>query len=141
MWLTSKRPAALRTAACSSRMLEYCWGSSQPPKLTILPPSAWWRSNSGVRRGCPSGVVGLAVLLLLGKSCLTVQGVGCEVLKQLFVVQPTRLVHDLADLACALCCPLQFLGELVFSGSASPLPGQRNLGLLVLLGRFHDPLC
>ena len=50
MWLTSKRPTALRTALCSSMMPEYCTGMSQPPKSTILAPSARWTALRGVFR-------------------------------------------------------------------------------------------
>src|SRR5215472_5223181 len=36
MWLTSKRPAAVRVAMCSATIPEYSTGMSQPPKFTIL---------------------------------------------------------------------------------------------------------
>src|SRR6266404_2961429 len=45
----SKMPAAVRTAWCSSRMLVYCTGISQPPNSTSLPPSFWCAAKSGVR--------------------------------------------------------------------------------------------
>src|SRR5437660_6506057 len=45
----SKRPAAVRTAWCSSMMLVYCTGISQPPNSMSLPPSFWCASESGVR--------------------------------------------------------------------------------------------
>src|SRR5690349_8788889 len=48
MWLTSKRPARVRTARCSLDVPEYSTGMSQPPKGTILAPDARWRSFSGV---------------------------------------------------------------------------------------------
>src|SRR5262245_33751553 len=38
MWLTSNRPARVRTARCSSTMPEYSTGMSQPPNSTIRPP-------------------------------------------------------------------------------------------------------
>src|ERR1700690_3208460 len=41
MWEMSKMPAALRTARCSSVMLVYCTGISQPPNSMSLPPSFW----------------------------------------------------------------------------------------------------
>ena len=45
MWETSKRPAAVRTAACSARMpVGYCTGMAYPAKGTILPPRAVWTS-------------------------------------------------------------------------------------------------
>ena len=46
----SNRPAAARTARCSSMIPAYWIGISQPAKSTILAPSASWRSRSGV--GC-----------------------------------------------------------------------------------------
>src|SRR5262245_30264817 len=45
----SKMPAALRTARCSSTMLEYCTGISQPPNSMSLPPRRWCAANNGVR--------------------------------------------------------------------------------------------
>ena len=36
MWLTSKRPTAVRTAMCSAMRPEYSTGMSHPPKSTIL---------------------------------------------------------------------------------------------------------
>ena len=44
----SNRPAAVRTARCSSRMPPYWIGISQPANSTIFAPSASWRSSSGV---------------------------------------------------------------------------------------------
>ena len=38
MWLTSNKPARVRTASCSARMPEYSSGMSQPPKFTIFAP-------------------------------------------------------------------------------------------------------
>ena len=37
----SNRPAACRTARCSSVMLVYCTGISQPPNSMSLPPNLW----------------------------------------------------------------------------------------------------
>src|SRR5438093_5641462 len=48
MWLTSKRPARVRTAMCSWTMPEYSTGMSHPPNDTILAPEARWRALSGV---------------------------------------------------------------------------------------------
>src|SRR5688572_24688453 len=45
----SNRPAARRTARCSSTMLEYCTGISHPPNGTRRAPALWWTANSGVR--------------------------------------------------------------------------------------------
>src|SRR6266508_5771432 len=49
MWLMSNSPPARRTARCSSTMLEYWTGISQPPNSTSRPPSRWWAENKGVR--------------------------------------------------------------------------------------------
>ena len=59
MWLTSKSPTALRTALCSSMMPEYWTGMSQPPKSTILAPSARWTEFSGVARS--AGAAGMKI--------------------------------------------------------------------------------
>ena len=48
MWLTSNRPAPVRTAMCSAVMPLYSSGMSQPPKGTIFAPDARWRALSGV---------------------------------------------------------------------------------------------
>src|SRR5580698_3937426 len=42
MWLTSKRPTAVRTARCSAIRPEYSTGISQPPKSTIFAFRARW---------------------------------------------------------------------------------------------------
>ncbi len=56
MWATSNRPAAPRTARCSSTTLLYQTGISQPANGTIFAPSALWVSWSGVNRsGCSAG--------------------------------------------------------------------------------------
>src|SRR5271156_595952 len=58
MWLTSKRPARVRTASCSARMPEYSSGMSQPPKFTILAPSRRWMEFRAVlRSSAVAGVV------------------------------------------------------------------------------------
>src|SRR6266481_5940017 len=56
MWLTSKRPAAVRTARCSSRMPRYETGISQPPNSMSFAPRRRCASQSGVRRGAASPV-------------------------------------------------------------------------------------
>src|SRR5438128_2407482 len=48
MWLTSKRPARVRTAMCSSVTLLYSSGMSQPANGTILAPDARCRTLRGV---------------------------------------------------------------------------------------------
>jgi hypothetical protein len=49
MWLTSKRPAAVRTAVCSLEMPLYSTGISQPAKGISLAPILLWMSNKAVR--------------------------------------------------------------------------------------------
>ena len=49
IWETSNIPARSLTARCSSRMLVYWTGISQPPNSTIRAPSATWASYKGVR--------------------------------------------------------------------------------------------
>ena len=58
MWETSNRPAAVRTARCSSITPRYCTGISQPAKGTSFAPAARWASYSGVRLSGPSGAIG-----------------------------------------------------------------------------------
>ena len=53
MWLTSKRPARVRTARCSSVMPEYSTGMSQPPNSTMRAPRERWRALSGVFLSVP----------------------------------------------------------------------------------------
>src|SRR5436190_18621126 len=48
MWLTSKSPAAVRTARCSSVMPEYSTGMSQPANSTMRAPCDRCRALSGV---------------------------------------------------------------------------------------------
>src|SRR5579871_2096831 len=45
----SKIPAAFRTARCSSVILVYCTGISQPSKSTSLAPNFWCAAKRGVR--------------------------------------------------------------------------------------------
>ena len=52
MWETSNRPAAVRTAWCSSTMPAYCTGISQPPNSTIRAPAARCTSYRLVRLRC-----------------------------------------------------------------------------------------
>src|SRR5260370_1037076 len=49
MWLMSKRPAALRTVECSSMIVVYCTGMSQPAKSTMRAPCAACQSCKTVR--------------------------------------------------------------------------------------------
>src|SRR5438093_4576883 len=49
MWERSKSPARLRTARCSSRIVEYCSGMSKPANSTMRAPAAMCLPYSGVR--------------------------------------------------------------------------------------------
>src|SRR6187397_3125686 len=49
MWLTSKSPAAVRTAVCSLLMPEYSTGMLKPPNGISLAPILLWMSNKAVR--------------------------------------------------------------------------------------------
>src|SRR4029450_12748245 len=49
MWLTSKAPAAVRTAVCSLAVPEYSTGMDQPPNGISLAPILLWMSNKAVR--------------------------------------------------------------------------------------------
>src|SRR5437868_12468090 len=53
MWDTSKSPARVRTAMCSSAMPVYSTGMSQPPNSTIRAPCARCRAWSGVFFSAP----------------------------------------------------------------------------------------
>ncbi len=48
MWETSKSPAALRTARCSSMTPEYWTGMRHPANSTSLAPARTWASWRGV---------------------------------------------------------------------------------------------
>src|SRR5438067_7678842 len=128
MWLTSKSPAAPRTAACSWRTLEYCCGISQPAKSTIRPPNARWRSKSGVRLGTPGA---LEVVL---------QAVRVQVLEELLIVPAPCFGDQLAQPRGALGGPFQLLGDLLVGGGASLLPAHRDLGSLIGLRILHQLL-
>src|SRR3984957_3530694 len=58
MWLTSNKPARVRTAMCAARMPEYSTGISHPPKFTILAPvDRWTAFKAGLRSSAVAGVV------------------------------------------------------------------------------------
>src|SRR5947209_1412364 len=115
MWLTSKSPAAPRTAACSSRTLEYCCGISQPAKSTIRPPSCRWRSKSGVRLGT------------LGALGVLRRALRVEVFEQLLVMAAAGFLDHLAEPRAALGGPFQLLGDLRVGGRPPLLPAHRDL--------------
>ena len=58
MWLTSKRPARVRTATCSSMTPVYCTGMCHPANSTMRAPAATWAACSGVRLSSCSFVTG-----------------------------------------------------------------------------------
>src|SRR5262245_12952293 len=56
MWLTSNRPARVRTAMCSSVLPEYSTGISQPAYGTMRAPDARCRACKGVVRRLAAAV-------------------------------------------------------------------------------------
>src|ERR1700722_15420214 len=60
----SKIPAALRTARCSSVMLVYCTGISQPPKSMSFAPSFWCAEKSAERFNMTGSTTGPSAPLL-----------------------------------------------------------------------------
>src|SRR5262245_48386941 len=100
---TSKSPATLRTARCSSRIDVYCCGISQPPKSTMRPPRATCRSYSGVR---------FVVWLLAVDGVVDFELVGVDEREELLVVPASRVGHDLGDVTCPLDRPLELLRDL-----------------------------
>src|SRR5216683_5511489 len=126
---TSNRPAAFRTAKCSSRMDVYCCGMSHPPKSTMRPPSATCRSYSGVRRGA------LGV-----KRVVDVDGVGVDELQELLVVAAPRIGHDLRDVARPVNCPLELLRDLRRGRLVTQVAAKQHLGPFVVVGRGDQEL-
>src|SRR5258708_6262502 len=104
MWLTSKIPAAVRTASCSSRTLVYCWGISHPAKSTRRAPAAWCSECRGVR------LVGIRPVALIEED-VQVDVPWLQVLHDLLVVPALRVGHDPAALLRALDRPLELRGQ------------------------------
>src|SRR5262245_35411405 len=71
MWLMSNTPAPVRTAVCSSTMLVYCTGMSQPPNSAMRAPWELCQSNRGVRKAMQTslGAGGVGSLKGWGSSC------------------------------------------------------------------------
>src|SRR3989442_700294 len=109
MWLTSKMPAPVRTASCSSLTLVYCCGISQPAKSTRRALAARCRGWRGVR------LLAIRSVVILHER-VQVDVVRVEVLEDLLVVTPASVGHHPADLLGALHGPLQLGGELQISG-------------------------
>src|SRR5438067_3368965 len=131
----SNSPATLRTARCSSRIDVYCCGSSQPPKSTIRPPSATWRSYSGVRldKLIVRGVVDVDLVE-------EVDFLRVDEREQLVVVPLAGVGHDLRDIARALHRPLELLRQLGLGRRAVELACEQKLGPVVVLGRRDQKL-
>src|ERR1700686_3616295 len=126
----SKRPAALRTAKCSSRIDVYCCGSSHPPKSTMRPPSATWRSYRGVRCGGLAAKFNAPVVIEVDRCRI-------DELEQLFVVAAARVGDHQGHVARPLYCPFQLFSQLALRRLAMELPAQDQLGVLVI-GRGRD---
>src|SRR5215472_5194940 len=126
MWLTSKTPAAVRTASCSSLTLRYCWGISQPANSTMRAPAATWWEWSGVR------LTAIRSVLFLDER-VQVDVVQFQVLQDLFVVTAAGIGHHLADLLGPLSGPLQLRRELQVRRRAAQFPAAGDLGLHVVV--------
>src|SRR5713226_7489928 len=109
MWERSKRPAAVRTAWCSSRMDEYCNGIAQPPKFVICAPSRWCSSRSGVRSTVATGWVTQLVYVRLVAIRLVEN---LQVRQQVLVMELARSPQHRPDDAHPLDIPRQQLGDL-----------------------------
>src|SRR5260370_14344837 len=109
----SNRPTASRTARCSSRMLLYCNGITQPPKLVIWAPSWTCSSWSGVRSAVTTKrYASTACLFLLVVNIVEV----VEIIEQLLVMGGARFAQHAEDGGDARLVPLQQLGQLGRSG-------------------------
>src|ERR1700681_4343083 len=126
----SKRPAAWRTAKCSSRIDVYCCGSSQPPKSTMRPPSATWRSYRGVRCGGLAAKFNAPVVIEVDRCRI-------DELEQLFIVATARVGDHNAHVACPLNGPFKLFSQLALRRLALELSAQDQLGVLVI-GRCRD---
>src|SRR5262245_920733 len=62
MWLMSNKPAAVRTAVCSSMIDVYCTGIPQPAKSTMRAPCPACQSYNGVRKPIAGLLFGLRPL-------------------------------------------------------------------------------
>src|SRR4029077_6847802 len=127
---TSNRPAALRTAKCSSRIELYCWGISQPPKSTIRPPRETRREDRGVR---------FSALFAVNR-VVEVDRVGIDELEQLLVMAAARVGHDLGHVEGALDRPFEPLGDFGCGRSPMQLAGQEQLDPLIVTGRRDQEL-
>src|ERR1700737_2287799 len=101
----SKSPATFRTAKCSSRIDVYCCGSSQPPKSTMRPPRATWRSYSGVlaRLAVKFGALVFVVV--------QVDGLRVDEGEQLFVVPTPGVGNHTGNVERPIEGPLELLSE------------------------------
>src|SRR5438477_1612654 len=118
----SKSPTASRTARCSSRMLLYWRGMTQPPKLVIWAPKRTCSSCSGVRSAVTTKRYASPALLFL-VVVLIVKIV--EVVEQLLVVPCLRFAQQGENGGDPRLLPLQQLGQLGGGGrTVQPLREQ-----------------
>src|ERR1700674_3204121 len=132
----SKRPATFRTARCSSRIDVYCCGSSHPPKSTMRPPRATWRSYRGVRLAALTVKLSGLVFVDVEFDCL-----GIDEGEQLFVMPAPRVGDNLGHVARAVDGPFELLGQLIDRRLAMQLPAQGHVGLFVVGRSGDEKLC
>src|SRR2546423_697224 len=133
MWLTSNRPADVRTASCSSLTLRYCCGISQPANSTMRAPAATWFGWRGVRLPAIRAVVVLS-------ERVQVHLVELDVLQDLLVVAAAGVGDHQADLAGPLQSPLQLGGQLQLGGRPAQLAMRVLLGLDIVVRRLEEQL-
>src|SRR5580704_4129080 len=126
----SNKPAASRTAKCSSRIDVYCCGSSQPPKSTMRPPSATWRSYRGVRCGGLPAKFHAPVVIEVDRCRI-------DELEHLFIVATASVGDHMSYVASPFYGPLKLFSQLAVGRFAIELPAQNMLGVLVV-GRGGD---
>src|SRR5665213_1444008 len=130
----SNSPATFRTAKCSSRIEVYCCGSSQPPKSTMRPPRATWRSYRGVRWGwLPVKFSGLAVIVEVDLG-------GVDEDEHLRVIPTPGFGHHFGDVTRSIDCPFELFGQLCLRGRAFELMAHQDVGVLVVRSRGHQQL-
>src|SRR6202165_1998746 len=128
MWLAPHPPAPFGTARFPSRIGESCWGSSQPPKSTIRPPSATCSAYSAVRS--------VAAKLALAQQVGDLFGLDVE--QQLLVVAAAGIHDDRADVLGSLRCPLQPLADLSHGRGSVQLTREHELDPVVVSGRLDE---
>src|SRR5207245_3181991 len=130
----SNRPATFRTAICSPRIDVYCWGSSQPPKSTMRPPRATWRSYRGVLARLAVKFGALVVVVV------QVDGLRVDEGEQFFVVPAPGVSDHTSDVERPLERPLKLFSEFGGGRFAVQQPARNQLGSLIVRGGGHEQL-